>query len=95
MIVALRYTAEAQQFGAHVGLTLVDGEEFVCIIGAGLAGLLEIWRAAVFMGWVSWTFVGKSVSFPEPQWGQVLWAILLAAIWFWVAAGFGNVRAYA
>jgi restriction system protein len=35
MIVALRYTAEAQQFGAHVGLTLVDGEEFVRIIGVG------------------------------------------------------------
>ena len=22
-------------------------------IGAGLAGLLELWRAAVFMGWVN------------------------------------------
>ena len=56
-----------------IGVTLLA-------IGAGLAGLLEIWRAAVFMGWVSWTFVGKSVSFPDPQWGQVLWALLLAAI---------------
>ena len=71
-----------------IGVTLLA-------IGAGLAGLLELWRAAVFMGWVSWTFVGKSVSFPDPQWGQVLWALLLAAIWFWVAAGFWNVRAYA
>jgi len=64
-------------------------------IGAGLAGLLELWRAAVFMGWVNWTFVGKEVTFPSPQWGQVLWALLLAAIWFWVAVGFWNVRAYA
>jgi hypothetical protein len=71
-----------------IGVTLLA-------IGAGLAGLLELWRAAVFMGWVSWTFVGKSVSFPDPQWGQVLWAVLLAAIWFWVAAGFWNVRVYA
>jgi hypothetical protein len=71
-----------------IGVTLLA-------IGAGLAGLLELWRAAVFMGWVSWTFVGKTVTFPDPQWGQVLWALLLAAIWFWVAAGFWNVRAYA
>ena len=71
-----------------IGVTLLA-------IGAGLAGLLEIWRALVFMGWVSWTFVGKTVSFPDPQWGQVLWSLLLAAIWFWVAVGFWNVRAYA
>ena len=30
-----------------------------------------------------------------PQWGQAIWAIILAAIWFWVAEGFWNVRAYA
>ena len=29
------------------------------------------------------------------QWGQAFWALLLAAIWFWVAEGFWNVRAYA
>jgi hypothetical protein len=62
---------------------------------SGLVGLLELWRAAVFMGWVSWTFVGKEVSFQEAQWGQVIWALILAAIWFWVAMGFWNVRAYA
>jgi hypothetical protein len=62
---------------------------------AGLVGLLELWRTAVFLGWVSWTFVGKTVSFTEPQWGQVIWSLLLAAIWFWIAAGFWNLRAYA
>ena len=71
-----------------IGVTLLA-------LGAGLAGLFELWRAAVFMGWVSWTFVGKEVSFPDPQWGQVIWALLIAAIWFWVAMGFWNVRAYA
>jgi hypothetical protein len=71
-----------------IGVTLLA-------LGAGLAGLFELWRAAVFMGWVNWTFVGKEVSFPDPQWGQVLWALLIAAIWFWVAMGFWNVRAYA
>ena len=62
---------------------------------SGIVGLLEIWRALVFMGIVSWTFVGKEVSFQEAQWGQVIWALILAAIWFWVAMGFWNVRAYA
>jgi hypothetical protein len=62
---------------------------------SGIVGLLEIWRALVFMGIVSWTFVGKEVSFQEAQWGQVIWALILAAIWFWVALGFWNVRAYA
>ena len=62
---------------------------------AGVAGLFQLWRAAVFMGWVNFTFVGNPVSFPNPQWGSVIWAILLAAIWFWVAMGLWNMRAYA
>ena len=64
-------------------------------IGSALVGLAEVWRALVFMGWVNFTFVGETVHFPNPQWGQVIWAVILAAIWFWVAAGFWNVRAYA
>lgn len=71
-----------------IGVTLLA-------IGAVAAGLFEIWRALVFVGAVSWTFVGKEVSFPEPQWGHAFWAVLIALIWFWVAAGFWNVRAYA
>jgi hypothetical protein len=62
---------------------------------AGLAGLFEIWRALVFAGVASFTFVGKAVTFPEAQWGSAFWAVILALIWFWVAAGFWNVRAYA
>jgi hypothetical protein len=71
-----------------IGVTLLA-------LGAGLVGLYEIWRALIFMGIVSFNFVGEPVSFPNPQWGQVLWALILAAIWFWIAAGFWNVRAYA
>ena len=71
-----------------IGVTLLA-------IGSALVGVLEVWRALVFMGWVSWTFVGREVQFDDPQWGQVIWALILAAIWFWVAAGFWNVRAYA
>ena len=71
-----------------IGVTLLA-------IGAGLAGLYEIWRALVFMGVVKFTFVGNEVAFPNPQWGQTIWALIIAAIWFWVAVGFWNVRAYA
>ena len=62
---------------------------------AGLAGLFEIWRMLVFLGVTSFTFVGKEVSYPTAQWGPALWAALIALIWFWVAAGFWNLRAYA
>ena len=71
-----------------IGVTLLA-------IGAGVAALFEIWRTLVFLGIVNWTFLGKEVSFKEAQWGSALWAILLAAIWIWVAEGFWNVRAYA
>ncbi len=33
-----QYSADAQQFGTQVGMTLVDGEELLQIISAGLAG---------------------------------------------------------
>jgi len=71
-----------------IGVTLLA-------VGAGLAGIFEVWRTLVFLGITSFTFVGQSVSFKDPQWGQAIWAIILAAIWFWIAEGFWNVRAYA
>jgi hypothetical protein len=68
----------------------------VLAVLAALAGVYQIWRILVFLGIASFTFVGKTVSFSgNPQWGYALWAAILAAIWFWVAAGFWNVRAYA
>ena len=66
-----------------IGVTLLA-------VGAGLIGIFDLWRAAVFMGWVKWTFIGNEVSFNSPQWGQVIWSLILAAIWFWIAAGFWN-----
>ena len=62
---------------------------------AGLAAIFEVWRALVFVGAVSFTFVGKAVSFSDPQWGPAFWAVVLAAIWLWVAMGFWNIRGYA
>ena len=71
-----------------IGVTLLA-------LGAGIAGLYEVWRTLVFLGIANFTFVGKPVEFNEPQWGQAIWAVILAAIWIWVAEGFWNVRAYA
>jgi hypothetical protein len=63
--------------------------------GAGLAGLFQVWRILVFLGIADFTFFGQPISFTEAQWGQAIWAGILAAIWFWVAAGFWQVRAFA
>jgi hypothetical protein len=63
--------------------------------GAGLAALYQIYNMLIYMGIVNFEIVGKSVSFQEAQWGAALWALLLAAIWAWVALGFWNLRAYA
>ena len=46
-----------------IGVTLLA-------IAAGLAGLFQVWRTLVFLGIASFNFVGREVSFPEPQWGQ-------------------------
>ncbi len=71
-----------------IGVMLLAG-------AAGLAGLAEVYAMLVYLGILNFDFVGKSVSFPEAQWGAALWALIMAAIWFWVAAGFWNLRAYA
>ena len=76
------------QFHRPLGVTLLA-------VGSGLAALAEIWRMLVFLGVVKFTFVGKEVSYPSAQWGQAFWALIIAAIWIWVAMGFWNVRAYA
>lgn len=62
---------------------------------AALIGLYQLYRAGIFMGWFKFDFVGKSIQFEDPQWGNVVWALVLAGIWFWVASGFWNVRAWA
>jgi hypothetical protein len=71
-----------------IGVTLLA-------IGAGLAGVYQIWKVLVFAGIVDFTIMGRQITFDEIQWGYVFWYAILAAIWFWVAAGFWNVRAYA
>jgi hypothetical protein len=65
-------------------------------VGAGLIGIYELYRTLIFMGIASFNFgVGKTLEFNEPQWGQVFWSLVLAAIWFYEAKGFWQLRAYA
>jgi len=72
-----------------IGVTLLA-------LGAGLIGLFQLYRMLVFLGITSFNFgIGPDVTFPQPQWGQAFWALLLAGIWFWEAAGFWSLRAYA
>jgi hypothetical protein len=62
---------------------------------AALAGIAQVWRIGVYLGWFSFEIAGQSMKLPEAQWGAALWALIMAAIWFWVASGFWNVRAWA
>jgi hypothetical protein len=72
-----------------IGVTLLAA-------GAGLIGIYELYRTLIFMGIASFNFgLGNSVEFNQPQWGQVFWSLVLAAIWFWEAKGFWELRAYA
>lgn len=64
-------------------------------VGAGLAALVQIYRMLMYLGIVKFNFVGQEVSFNDAQLGAALWALLIAAIWVWVAIGFWNLRAYA
>ena len=85
----LEQVSQAQgQYHRPIGVTLLA-------IVAGVAALAQVYRMLVYLGIVSFNFVGKDVSYPTAQWGMALWALILAAIWIWVAEGFWNVRAYA
>jgi len=66
--------------------------------GAGLAGLYQLYMMIVYLGIVNFPIDNDrfgDMSFQNPQWGPALWALLIAAIWIWVALGFWNLRAYA
>lgn len=71
-----------------IGVMLLAG-------AAGLAGLYQLYMVLVYLGIVGFNIVGKNVNFPDAQWGAALWSLLIAGIWFWVATGFWNLRAYA
>jgi hypothetical protein len=68
----------------------------IILAGASaLAALAQLYRMLVYLGILKFDFIGRDVSFPDPQWGAALWALLIAGIWLWVAVGFWNLRIYA
>jgi hypothetical protein len=60
-----------------------------------LQGAYAIFVTLVFLGIVGWTFLGRTVSFPEPQWGQAILSGVMAVIYFVVSYGFWTVRIWA
>ncbi len=74
----------------------IEGSESRCSpSGRDLQGCSRSGGSSCSWGSPVSTSSGTEVSFTEPQWGQAIWAGIIAAIWFWVAAGFWGVRAYA
>src|SRR4029079_6585387 len=71
-----------------IGVTLLA-------VGAGIAGLYQIWLMLIYLGILNFNIVGKNVQFDTAQWGAALWSLLIAAIWFCVSVGFWSVGAYA
>jgi hypothetical protein len=71
-----------------IGVTILAALAF-------LAGLANLWRVGVYLGWFSFEIAGESMKLPEANWAGALWAIIIAAIWFWVAVNFWNMRAAA
>jgi hypothetical protein len=72
-----------------IGVTILAALSFV-------AGLSNLWRVGVYMGWFEFDFLGnKGVQLQDPNWAAAIWALLIAAIWFWVAVNFWNMRAAA
>jgi hypothetical protein len=67
----------------------------ILAVVAGLAGLAQLYRMLTYLGIFSFELNGKELFVQDAQWGAALWALLLAAIWIWVAMGFWNLRAYA
>jgi hypothetical protein len=60
---------------------------------AALAGLGNLWRVGVYLGWFNFDIAGQTAQFPTANWGAALWSLIIAAIWFWVASQFWNMRA--
>ncbi len=72
-----------------IGVTILAALSFV-------AGLSNLWRVGVYMGWFEFDFLGnKGVQLQDANWAAAIWALLIAAIWFWVAVNFWNMRAAA
>ena len=73
-----------------IGVTILAALSF-------LAGLSNLWRVGVYLGWFKFEIFGdEELCSSRMRTGlAALWALLIAAIWFWVAVNFWNMRAAA
>ena len=72
-----------------IGVTILAAASF-------LAGLANLWRVGVYLGLFKINIGGEELwKLPDANWAAALWALLIAAIWFWVAVNFWNLRAAA
>lgn len=72
-----------------IGVTILAALSF-------LAGLANLWRVGVYLGLFKFNIAGEEMwKLPDANWAAALWALLIAAIWFWVAVNFWNMRAAA
>src|SRR6187431_3507898 len=71
-----------------IGVILLAGAAFI-------AGLYQVYLLLVYLGILKFNFIGNDVAFQSAQWGPAFWSLIMALIWFWVAAGFWGLRAYA
>ena len=60
-----------------------------------LQGLYQVYVVLIYLGVTSFSIVGNTVTFPNPQWGQATLAGIMALIYFWVSYGFWTVRVWA
>jgi hypothetical protein len=71
-----------------IGVTILAALSF-------LAALANLWRVGVYLGWFKFNIGGAELYTREANWAAALWALLIAAIWVWVAVNFWNMRAVA
>jgi hypothetical protein len=60
-----------------------------------LQGLYMVYVTLIYLGWVSFELLGRTVRLPEAAWGQAILAGVLAAMYLAVSVGFWRVRAWA
>ena len=60
-----------------------------------LQGVYQVYVVLIYLGVTSFSFVGNTVTYPNPQWGQAVLAGIMALIYFWVSYGFWTVRVWA
>jgi hypothetical protein len=57
-----------------------------------LQGVYSVYVTLIYLGLVSFAFLGQSVSYPQAQWGQAVLSGIVALAYFVISYGFWTVR---